>query len=162
MKKLLLFLALALPMFAFTSCDDDDKTPNVDITVQFTGVTLVDNTLYVVKDSSFSVASVTLTDNNNKGAVIGGVEYFWDYYRVDGTVVPPYTLEINTQGIPAGTHYLQLTASIFAVDYEPCTGYVAYKVVIVNSEADIPTTGDVTTDPAVQADIRENGDTTSD
>lgn len=154
MKKLFLFL-LALPFVAFTSCDDDDKVPNVDMTVQLSNCTLVDNTIYVVKGETFTVDAVTIDNHSGKDVMIGGVEYYWDYYRLNGSVTPPYTLSFATEGIPAGSHYLQIIASIYAVDYEPCVGVVGYKVKIVNSEADIPTEGNVTTNPSVTATIQE-------
>lgn len=153
MKKLLLLLALALPMFAFTSCDDDDKVPNVDVTVNFDGVTRVGNTLYVVKDQPINITAVTLTDNGGKGAVIGGVNYFWDYFRVGASIVSPYGMEFATEGIPTGNHLLQITMSIYAVDYAPCEAYLEYKVVIVDNASDIPTTGDVEQNPTAKATV---------
>ncbi len=153
MKKLLLLLALALPMFVFTSCDDDDKVPNVDVAVNFDGVTRVGNTLYVVKDQPINITSVTLTDNSGKGAVIGGVNYFWDYFRVGASIVSPYGMEFATEGIPTGNHLLQITMSIYAVDYAPCEAYVEYKVVIVDNAEDIPTNGDVEQNPTVKATV---------
>lgn len=156
MKKLFLLIALALPFLAFTSCDDDDKLPNVDVTVQFEGVTRVGNTLYVVKDQPIDIVSVTIKDNTNKGAVIGAATYFWDYYRVASNITTPYGLELETEGIPTGNHLLQISISIYAVDYSPCVGFLEYKVVIVENEADIPTQGDVEQNPNVKVAVTAN------
>lgn len=153
MKKLLLLLALALPMLAMTSCDDDDKVPNVDVTVSFEGTTRVGNTLYLVKDQPLNITAVTLKDLGGKGAVIGGVNYFWDYFRIGASIVSPYSMEFATEGIPAGNHLLQMTMSIYAVDYSPCEALLEYKVVIVESEDDIPSDGDIEPDPVLPASV---------
>lgn len=153
MKKLLLMIAFALPFLAFTSCDDDDKVPNVDVTVQFDGVTRVGNTLYVVQDQPITISSISIKDNTSKGAVIGGATYFWDYFRVASTIVNPFEFELSTDGIPAGNHLLQISISIYAVDYSPCVGLLEYKVVIVDNESEIPTDGDVEQNPNVKVAV---------
>lgn len=151
MKNLFLLLAMALPTVFFTSCDDDNDVPNVDVTVQMEGVTRVDNTLYVVQGEPLKIASITLTDNTKKGAVIGSATYFWDYYRVGGTIVAPYGMTIDTEGVPVGNHLLQISMSIYAVDYSPSVGVVEYQVKVVADESDIPSSGDVEPDPVVKA-----------
>lgn len=145
-------------MFFFTSCDDDDKIPNVDISVSLDGVTRVGDVLYAVKDQPINVTSITLKDNGGKGAVIGGVNYFWDYFRIGASIVAPYSMEFATEGIPVGNHLLQITMSIYAVDYSPCEAYVEYKVKIVESADDIPTDGDVEQNPTVKASVSATDD----
>lgn len=153
MKKLYQMLLLALPLVFFAACDDDDKLPDVSINVNIEGATRVDDVLYVVKGETITVESVTLTDNTEKGAVIGGVDYYWDYRPVGATIVQPYTIELNTDGVPVGNHLLQINMSIYAVDYSTCWGRVYYKVKIVESSDDIPTTGDVEQNPTVPAHV---------
>lgn len=159
MKKLLYLLMLALPVIGMTSCDDDDDLPNVSLTATIDGVTRVDNTLYVVSGDTIEVESINLIDNTKKGAVIGSASYFWDYYRLGGTIVAPYGMDIDTDGIPLGNHLLQIKVSIYAVDYSPCIGYMEYPVKIVASESDIPTEGEIEPSPTLALVIKADDDT---
>lgn len=158
MKKLFYLLLLALPVIGMTSCDDDDDLPNVSLTATIEGATRVDHTLYVVSGDVIDIKSINLIDNTKKGAVIGSASYFWDYYRLGGTIVAPYGMEIDTDGVQLGNHLLQINVSIYAVDYSPCIGYMEYPVKIVASESDIPTEGDVETSPTVALVIKADDD----
>lgn len=151
-------MLLALPLIGVTSCDDDDDLPNVSLSATFEGVTRVDDVLYVVSGDTIDVASVNLVDKTKKGAVIGSASYFWDYYRLGGTIVAPYGMDIDTQGVPTGNHFLQITVSIYAVDYAPCIGYMGYKVKIVDKESDIPTDGDIEKSPTIALALKDADD----
>lgn len=159
MKKLFYLLLLALPVIGMNSCDDDDDVPNVSLSATIDGATRVDNTLYVVSGDTIDIESINLIDNTKKGAVIGSASYFWDYYRLGGTIVAPYGMDIDTKGVPAGNHLLQIRVSIYAVDYSPCVGYMEYPVKIVASENDIPTEGDIEPSPTVALVIKADDDT---
>lgn len=159
MKKLFYLLLLALPVIGMNSCDDDDDVPNVSLSATIDGATRVDNTLYVVSGDTLDIESINLIDNTKKGAVIGSASYFWDYYRLGGTIVAPYGMDIDTEGVPVGNHLLQIRVSIYAVDYSPCVGYMEYPVKIVASENDIPTEGDIEPSPTVGLVIRADDDT---
>lgn len=155
MKKLL-FLLLALPVLVgFTACDDDDDFPPVDITINIEGATQANGKLYVVQGDNIDISSITMTDNTSKGAVIGAASYFWDYYRVGGTIVNPYSMTISTAGMPIGTHLLQIEVSIYAVDYSPCVGLYSTDVVVVPSVADIPSDGSAVQNPSAKATVTE-------
>lgn len=57
MKKLFFYL-LALPLMAlaFTSCDDDDKDlPNVTLSIQYSGATEEDGTLFVEQGQTLKI-----------------------------------------------------------------------------------------------------------
>lgn len=159
MKKLFYLLLLALPVIGMNSCDDDDDVPNVSLSATIDGATRVDNTLYVVSGDTINIESINLIDNTKKGAVIGSASYFWDYYRLGGTIVAPYGMDIDTKGVPDGNHLLQIRVSIYAVDYSPCVGYMEYPVKIVASENDIPTEGDIEPSPTVALVIKADDDT---
>ena len=159
MKKLFYLLLLALPVIGMNSCDDDDDVPNVSLSATIDGDTRVDNTLYVVSGDTLDIESINLIDNTKKGAVIGSASYFWDYYRLGGTIVAPYGMDIDTEGVPVGNHLLQIRVSIYAVDYSPCVGYMEYPVKIVASENDIPTEGDIEPSPTVGLVIRADDGT---
>lgn len=162
--KKYLYILFALPlMIGITSCsdDDDDEFPPVDITVNIEGATRVDDTLYVVQGDVLSVSAINMTDRTSKGAVVGGVTYYWDYYRVGGTIEKPFGMDFDTAGVDLGYHLLQIRISIYAVDYSPCMGYISYKIKIVPSASDIPTTGDIEHNPAIKAAITANTDMTA-
>lgn len=142
-------MLMALPLIGFSACDDDDDVPDVSLSATIDGATRVDRTLYVVSGDKIDIESINLIDNTKKGAVIGSASYFWDYYRLGGTIVAPYGMQIDTEGVPLGNHLLQIKVSIYAVDYSPCIGYLEYPVRIVSDEADIPTDGDVEQSPTI-------------
>lgn len=161
MKKLFTLL-MVIPLFVgMASCDSDDDFPPVDITVSIEGATRVDNSLYVVQGDTLDVAAINMVDNTSKGAVIGSATYFWDYYRVGGTIVKPYGMSFDTSGVALGRHLLQVQISIYAVDYAPCIGYVSYNVIVVPSASDIPSDGDIENNPTVNAVIRDADDADS-
>lgn len=148
-------MLLALPLVAFSACDDDDNDiPDVSLTASIEGATRVDGVLYVVQGDNLDIESINLIDNTKKGAVIGSATYFWDYYRLGSTIVAPYGMEIDTEGAPAGNHQLQINVSIYAVDYSPCIGYLTYPVKIVETEEDIPTDGTVEQSPTLTLVIK--------
>ncbi|MDE6345414.1 MAG: hypothetical protein K2L55_01930 [Muribaculaceae bacterium] len=154
MKKLFYLLMLALPVVGMSSCDDDDDVPDVSLSATIDGATRVDNTLYVVSGDTLDIESINLVDNTKKGAVIGSASYFWDYYRIGGTIVAPYGMDIDTDGVPLGNHLLQVKVSIYAVDYSPCIWYMEYPVKIVASENDIPADGDIEQSPTLALMIK--------
>lgn len=159
MKKLFYYLLILPLAISLASCsDDDDDIPPVDITVNIEGATRVDNTLYVVQGQNLDIVSIDMVDNTSKGAVIGSATYYWDYYRVGGTIVKPYGMDFSTQGMQLGLHLLQIKVSIYAVDYSPCMGYISYNVRVVGSESEIPSDGDVEEDPSVKAPVMPSED----
>ena len=117
MKKLLYLLILALPLVVMNSCDDDDDVPNVSLSATIDGATRVDNTLYVVSGETLDIESINIIDNTKKGAVIGSASYFWDYYRLGGTIVAPYGMENYTQDITFCKNILQIKIIKYSVDY---------------------------------------------
>ena len=155
MKRFFYLLLMIVPVLALTSCDDGNDFPDVSIRVDFEGVTRVGNSLYVVQGEPLTVASVTMVDHTPKGAVIGSANYFWDYYNLGGTIQRPYGITIDTDGVALGTHILQISVSIYAVDYSPCMGYLDYRVVVVASPDDIPGGNDSEVNPSLGLTITD-------
>jgi hypothetical protein len=151
------FYALILPVVmgvGLVSCDDDDSLPPVDVNVEISGATRFQNQLYVVSGDTIRVDAVNLVDNTTKGAVIGVVNYYFDYYFLGATAVQPYAIDIPTDGLAIGTHLLQANMSIYAVDYSPCVASFASKVVVVASADDLPQNEGVDAKPIIDATIR--------
>ncbi len=140
MKKLF-YLLLALPLFAFVACSDDDKDiPNVDVNVAISGAYQVpdDNVIYVVQGETMTIDDVTLTSHTGKEAVISSVTYVWDYVSVGTSVISPFTRSFEMVDVAPGNHVLQLNMVIAAVGYPITNGVVAYPVKVVASVDDLP------------------------
>lgn len=153
MKKFF-YLLLALPLVGlFSSCNDDDKYPDVNIQASFEGGTQVDDVYYVVQGDEFEVSQVVLQNNGDAEAVIGGVRYFLDYMPIGTTVVEPYSITINSGDMAVGNHLLTAEVPVYAVGYSVCTGVFAKKIKIVAEAGDIPGTP-APSDATTQADIR--------
>lgn len=142
MKKFL-YLLFALPMLMLSACHDDDNVPNVDLDIQFSGVTVKDNVIYVVQGEPITVESVSLINNTDKNGTLGVVTYYWDYYRVGSQVVSPYTATFETASEPVGNHILSLDCGIYVEDYPVCFGVAQFKVKVVASADDLPADGEV-------------------
>ncbi|MDE7154250.1 MAG: hypothetical protein K2O00_07405 [Muribaculaceae bacterium] len=142
MKKFL-YLLVALPLFVFSACNDDDDVPNVDLDIQFSGVTVKDDVIYVVQGEPITIESVSLINNTDKKGTLGVVSYYWDYVRVGSQVISPYTATFETNNEPVGNHLLTLDTGIYVEDYPICFGVAQFKVKIVASADELPDDGEV-------------------
>lgn len=61
MKKLM-FLALVLPVLAFvaSSCDDDDDTPQVEISFTYRNGVVAENSVYAVQPDTLVIESINV------------------------------------------------------------------------------------------------------
>lgn len=141
MKRLFKFLAiLPLLAFGFTSCNDDNDLPNVDITLNISGAESVDGTIYLVQGDTLYIDAIDVTNNEpGKAAFISSATYYWDYVNLGTAVVPPYSFAIATnENTPVGRHLLQVEAPVAAVDKELGIAVLTYVVEVVESADDIP------------------------
>ena len=70
MKKFFYFLLVALP-FVLVSCDDDDEVfPRVKMSLDVSGVTIVDGTAYVVQGDTFKVNDVMVAPVDSNANVV--------------------------------------------------------------------------------------------
>lgn len=160
MKKILSLLLLALPLtFALSSCSDEDDMPNVDMSLNISGGTMVDNTIYLVQGDTLVINGINVTNNEaGKAAAVTAATYFWDYTRLGTAMLPPYGFKIittkavdNLPGTPLGRHLLEIECPLIAVDKEVATAIMAYTVQVVENADDIPAGGQTTinTTPAL-------------
>lgn len=149
MKKLL-FLLMALPLLAigFTSCSDDDKDlPDVNIGFTYSGGTLVNNKMYVVKDSTFTVDSIYCeAAPGTKTAAITNVTYLFAGLPQYYTIVSPFTASFNTTGITPGTYPFNITMTVLQVDKSIARAAIGVPMVIVNDASEIPAAPDPSPD----------------
>ncbi|MBD5232803.1 MAG: hypothetical protein HDS65_01350 [Bacteroidales bacterium] len=146
-KKLLAAALIAIPALAFVSCSDDDKNlPDVDFNVEVENATKVDGAVYVVQGETLTISGITVTNREEgKEAAITQAAYFWDGRYIGTSVFAPYGIEIPTSDTtPLGNHSLDIQAPVLAVDKEVATAVIGLKVVVVESEDEVPGGGSTT------------------
>lgn len=134
-------LLLVLPLLAILwSCDDDDKSiPEVSLTIEYSGGTLNDGTLYVVKGETLKIDALIVKPAPGTGnAVLGQTTYFWDGTPFYTTGVAPFSVEIDTTDMTEGNHTLSVNSRIFQEGKSLGWGIFRYKVVIVSAPEDQP------------------------
>ena len=133
MKKFF-YLLLALPLFAsLAACDDDGKNiPDVNISLEYSGATLNDGALYVVKGETLAIEGINVTPAPGTGkATLGQTTYLWDGVPFYTTAISPFGVNIETEDMSEGPHTLTVNAQIFQIDKSTGWGVFQYKVVIV-------------------------------
>lgn len=138
MKRYFYYLLMMMPIMMLASCDDDKDLPPVSVTLDVSGVTIVDDEIYVVKSEGFQVDAVNLENRGDKKAVIGAASYFWDGWHVGTTAESPFAYQFVLEDTQDGVHLFQVECSIYAVDYAPAVAQVSYKINVVESVDDIP------------------------
>ncbi len=141
MKKLM--LALLFMPFLFTSCDDDD-TPQVNMSVTFSGCTRVGDELYVVKGDTLFVEEIQIESLNGKESTVGPTTYFWNRRFVETIYFAPYNYWFDTSMMATGRHLLQIQSTVLQVDASPATAFFSYPVRVVERVEDIPGGGEPT------------------
>ena len=143
MKKLFYFL-MALPLaLSFASCDDDDdKLPDVSLSINVEGVQKADGIYYAVKGDTITVQSIELINNTDKRGTLGAYTIYWDGIRMYTTNIytDPLCI-IDTNEVPfglIGTHRLTIAAEIAVEDYPLCIGAAEYRVKVVETAEEIP------------------------
>lgn len=136
MKKIAIFLMMLLPMLAMVSCDDKDSIPNVTVTVDLNNVVDYQGNLYAVMNDTLSVTAVDIQGNNNKKALIAGVDYGWDY-RFVGTN-PFYPFGVNLMMLNPGNHLLSMKFEIAQVDKSISVASIQIPIKVVESVDSLP------------------------
>jgi len=144
-----------LPAMAmsFAACHDDDDLPNVTIKiVTDESNPVVNGTIYVVQGEDLTIKAIEVTNNETgKGAAITQANYYWDGALVYVSPFSPFGCELSTSETTAlGTHNLDITTTVLAVDKEIASAIIGYKVMVVESVADIPDGGvTITSGPGI-------------
>ena len=143
MKKIFYLMAALLPALAFTACDDKDELPDVDFNVAISNASFVDNEIYVVQGDTLTIDGVEAINNEQgKGVTIPYVNYYFDGLFLGQEAIAPYGFKIDVNdNVMIGTHYLKMTCPVFAVDKEPGYAIITYKVNVIESSDDIPSSG---------------------
>lgn len=139
MKKLW-FLLLALPLLGMmTSCDDDDKLPQVNISLEYNNATVVDDAVYVVRPDSLIVASVVLTPvREGKYVTNGPVSYWLNGAPVAVNPYAPFGVKIPTDRLAVGKYVLTLEMTVAEEGCQLATAMAQVQVNVVENASDIP------------------------
>lgn len=156
MKKIFYLLAVLIPAFAFTSCDDQDNLPDVDFKVSISNGAFYNNEIYVVQGDTLQIESVQVVNNEQgKAVTIPYVNYYFDYNQIGTNAIEPYGFDIAfPETLPIGRYYLQLSAPVFAVDKMPGYALITYTVNVVQSVNDIP--AEAVHSSQTEAHVQEN------
>lgn len=145
MKKLFYFL-MALPLaLSFTSCDDDDdKLPDVSLSINLEGVQKADKIYYAVQGDTIVLQSIELINNTDKRGTLGTYAVYWDgipMYRTNIYTDPLCLIDTNVSPYGLlGNHRLTIAADIAVVDYPLCVGAADFYIKVVENEDEIPDT----------------------
>lgn len=156
MKRLFYLFIFALPLLAFTSCDDDgNDLPDVNFIVDISGGSYIDGTIYVVRGEQLTIDKIAVVNNEpNKEALITYAEYFWDYRRLGLNAIDPFGFSIEvTEDTPLGEHLLEIYMPVYAVDKTPAFAMLAYDIQVVETADEIPDGG--TTSFTAEPKLRE-------
>lgn len=152
MKKFL-YLLFLLPLgLVSTSCDDDDKVPDVGLQATVSGGVVDNNTIYVVQGEDLVIEKMDIINHTGKDAAIGVVNYYIDGVSAGQSLISPYRFEFYTDNIPVGDHVLTAEMPVYVVDYPICFGAFSFRLKVVEDESALPGEPATVTIPGV---IRE-------
>lgn len=137
MKKLL-YLLLLLPFGFFTSCNDDDDMPSVNVAVTFDNVVDSNGHLYIVSGEPLVVSGIEAEGLGGKAAAISGVNYILDHVAFGYNIVVPFGAEINSAYLPVGNHLFTLAFDVLQVDKSIAYAQLSNIVTVVESASDLP------------------------
>lgn len=155
MRKYLYTLMLFFPMmWALTSCSNDDDLPQVDISIDYSGATEVDGVFYVVAGNTFAIDALKVTPLDGYGkATLSTTAYYWNYQFVGSTIVEPFGMKFETEGMEPGNAVLQINTTVAQVDRSIGIAYFTLPVKIVESEGDIPGDDDQPDNGEIKPDV---------
>jgi len=136
-----MFLLLAvLPLSSLVSCSDDDDLPDVDFSLDISGGTSVNDTIYVVRGDTLAINSVNVVNNESgKKAIITAATYYWDAFRLGTATQPPYGFSFPTgESTALGKHKIVIECPVYAVDKSPAIASLFYLVKVVADSDEIP------------------------
>lgn len=139
MKKLL-YLLLVLPFaLAFTSCDNDDKLPDVNIALSFDNAVVSDGALYVLDTDTLELTNIVTTPvDGSKAATLANIRFYWNYLPAPALTWSPMPIKIPMAEMPLaskGANLLGFNATLLQVDKS--IAYTSFNIPIVAiSDAD--------------------------
>lgn len=140
-----MFLALVLPVLAFvaSSCDDDDDTPQVEISFTYRNGVVAENSVYAVQPDTLVIESINVkaVREGHKAIATPPVNFWLDGVPVGTSFVAPYSIAFPTEKLALGRHALDVSMGIAEEGYALSTAVARVYINVVADEADIPSTG---------------------
>lgn len=142
--KRILYLLFVIPLLGLiSSCSDDKDLPQVSLSLDYSGATEQDGTIYVVQGDTLDITALrAIPAEGTKAATITNVTYFWDGVPQGLFPVSPFAISIKTAGMEPGKHYLEINATILQVDKEIGFAVTQFPIMIVENEDEQPEGGD--------------------
>lgn len=142
--KRILYLLFVIPLLGLiSSCSDDKDLPQVSLSLDYSGATEQDGTIYVVQGDTLDITALrAVPAEGTKAATITNVTYFWDGIPQGLFPVSPFPISIKTADMELGKHYLGVNATILQVDKEIGFAVTQFPIMIVASDAEQPGEGD--------------------
>lgn len=137
MKKLL-YLLFMLPLAIFASCSDDKDLPQVDFTITVSNVAKANNAFYAVKGDVVTIDQVSVASLTDKQATVTGVRYFLNGMPIFGTIEDPFSCNIETENLNAGSYTINVTSTVLQVDKTIANCAMNYPLTIVETADDLP------------------------
>lgn len=140
MKKLI-YLLFLLPLAIFSSCNNDDDLPNVDLKLTLSGVAQnPSNSQFVIEQGQPATIDglTAVNSSSNKPASVVNIRYFIDGVMLFGTEEAPFSGVIPTEYLSAGVHYINIDATILQVDKSIAFGHIQVPITVVDSEEGLP------------------------
>lgn len=137
MKKLF-YLAFLLPLLLCVSCGDDNDIAEVDVIMQFSGVTLANGTLYTVQGETVTIDDTSVSSLTSENAIIQRVEYF-----LDGVLILPdaennFKASFDTSNLKTGEYAVVMKGLVLQVDKSVTAIRTVVPLIIVESSDDLP------------------------
>ncbi|MDE6577198.1 MAG: hypothetical protein K2J82_01830 [Muribaculaceae bacterium] len=143
MKKFIFSLILSLPFMMFVSCSGDaesyepDTVLTVDHTVELSGVTLLNDTFYVVAGNTIQINGVAVKTVSAQTATLKSVLYFLDDKVIASKnrgAAPNFTVTDSQ----IGKHYIQAAATLLRSDDSVTGMSVSLPLVVVSDASQLP------------------------
>ncbi len=124
-----------------SSCSEEDKLPNVNMTLTYESGVVSDGMVYIVQPDDLIVKSINITAvNQGHKATSGPVTYWLNGMSLGTNPEAPFGITIPTKNLEPGKYALQLSMPVYEEDCELST---ATAVVVVNVVADVQELPDV-------------------
>ena len=137
MKRIIYFLC-AIAIATLTSCSDDNDLAQVDVNIEISGITVVDNVLYTIEGENVTLENTTVNSLTAQPAIIQRVAYSLDYTLLLPEFGKPFTASFSTEGLRIGKHLLGMEGVILQVDKTLTPIRTQLPLIIVEKKEDLP------------------------
>jgi hypothetical protein len=103
----------------------------------------VDGVYYVVEGEELNIDAIKVTPKSGyKAATLGATSYYWNYQFLGTTIVEPFGITVDTEGMEPGDYIMQIRSTVYQVDRAAGIAYIVLPVKIVADDDGVPGNGD--------------------